>query len=368
MGVPVPTPTPSASPSPPFTIHHSPRTIPRSYFSDVPPSILLVRFSSIGDIILTTPIVRAIRARHPGARISYVVREDLADLLRHNPRIDRLITWPHRGPLGPLAALLKQESWTHRLDLHGSLRSRHLRLLVGGEWHGYPKHRLRRSLLIATKRARGGFLGPIVERYALAARDLDITLDDRPAEIFISVEAEQAAARFLAEHALGRTRRLVALIPGAAHFTKRWPPEHWRALVDRLAATTDIVILGGDAERELGDSMVEVGGGAVANAAGRFTLLGSAALLRKAAAAVAGDTGLMHMANAVGTPVIALYGPGVEQFGFFPWQAAARVLERDLPCRPCSAHGSARCPLGHHLCLRDITPLDVVQSLERPPR
>lgn len=332
------------------------------------PNILLVRFSSIGDIVLTTPVVRAIRARHPAARISYVVREDFADLVRHNPRIDRVITWPHRAPLGPLAAALKQETWTHRLDLHGSIRSRQLRLLVGGHWTGYPKHRLRRALLIATKRRRGGYLGPIVERYARAAHELDITLDDKPAELFISVEAQQAADAFLEHHGLGRTRRLVALVPGAAHFTKRWPPEHWRALVERLSPTTDLVVLGGEAERELAQSMVERAGGGAASAAGQFSLLGSAALLRKAAAAVAGDTGLMHIATAVGTPVVALYGPGVEQFGFFPWQAAARVLQRDLPCRPCSAHGSARCPLGHHLCLRDITPIDVAQSLERPPR
>lgn len=332
------------------------------------PNILLIRFSSIGDIILTTPIVRAIRSRHPAARISYVVREDFADLLRHNPRIDRLITWPHRAPLGPLAAQLRGEQWTHRIDLHGSLRSRRLRLLIGGEWTGYPKHRLRRSMLIATRRRRGGYLGPIVERYALAARDLDITLDDKPAEVFISVEAEQAAGAFLAEHGLGRTRRLVALVPGAAHFTKRWPPEHWAALVDEMAATTDLVILGGEAERQLAGALAARVPRGVASAAGRFSLLGSAALLRRAAAAVAGDTGLMHLSTAVGTPVIALYGPGVEQFGFFPWRAAARVLELELPCRPCSAHGSERCPLDHHRCLRDIAPLDVARALERPPR
>ena len=332
------------------------------------PSILLVRFSSIGDIVLTTPVVRAIRARHPAARITYVVREDFADLLRHNPRIDRLITWRHREPLRPLAAQLRQEAWTHSIDLHGSLRSLQLRRLVGGEWSGYPKHRMRRTLLIASRRRLGGPLGPIVQRYALAARTLDITLDDRPAEVFVSVEAEQAAARFLDAHGLGRTRRLLALVPGAAHFTKRWPPEHWAALVDRLAPTNDVVILGGEAERSLAQSLAERGGAAVASAAGQFSLLGSAALLRKSAAVVAGDTGLMHIANAVGTPVIALYGPGVEQFGFFPWQAAAKVLERDLYCRPCSAHGSARCPQGHHRCLRDIAPADVAQALDRPPR
>ena len=139
---------------------------------------------------------------------------------------------------------------------------------------------------------------------------------------------------------------MLALVPGAAHFTKRWPAEHWAALVDHLSPTNDLVILGGESERGLAQSLADRGQGNVASAAGEFSLLGSAALLRKAAAAVAGDTGLMHIATAVGTPVIALYGPGVEQFGFFPGQAAAKVRERDLYCRPCSAHGSARCPQG----------------------
>lgn len=332
------------------------------------PSILLVRFSSIGDIILTTPVVRAIRTRHPAARITYVVREDLADLLRHNPRIDRLVTWTHRSALGPLAEQLKAEQWTHRIDLHGSLRSRQLRRRVGGHWTGYPKHRLRRTLLIASRRRFGGDLGPVVQRYAMAARDLDISLDDKAAEVFISVDAEQAARHFLESRGLGRTRRLLALVPGAAQFTKRWPPDHWAALVDQLSVTNDLVVLGGEAERALAESLAERAGAVAASAAGLFSLLGSAALLRQSAAVVAGDTGMLHLANAVGTPAIALYGPGVEEFGFFPWQAAARVLQRDLYCRPCSAHGSARCPQGHHRCLRDITPAEVAQSLERPPR
>jgi heptosyltransferase-2 len=336
--------------------------------SSVQPNVLLVRFSSIGDIVLTTPVVRAIRARHPGARISYLVREDLADLVRHNPRIDQVITWPHRAPLRPLARQLRQQEWTHRIDLHGSIRTRMLRLLVGGQWRGYPKHRGRRSLLIATRRRWGGHLGPVVSRYALAARELDITLDDRPAEVFISVEAEQAASRFLDSHGLGRTRRLLALVPGAAHFTKRWPVEHWEALVDRLAPNNDLVILGGPAERDLGVALALRAGHRAANAAGAFSLLGSAAVLRKSAAVVAGDTGLMHLASAVGTPVVAMYGPGVEEFGFFPWQAPAKVLQRDLYCRPCSAHGSARCPQHHHRCLRDIEPATVALALERPPR
>lgn len=337
-------------------------------FTRVNPAILIVRFSSIGDIILTTPLVRAIRKRHPTARITYVVREDFADLVRHNPRIERVITWKHRSSLRPLARELASEAWTHRLDLQGSTRSARLRRLVGGEWSGYPKHRVRRTMLILSRRRLGGDLGPVVERYAQAAASLDVTLDDQPAEVYTSVEAERRAAEFAERHGLGRTRRLLALVPGAAHFTKRWPPEYWGALVDRLAPGNDLVILGGKAEAELGSALAERGGPGVASAAGVTSLLETAALLRRSAAVAAGDTGVMHLATAVGTPVIAMYGPGVPEFGFYPWRAKARVLEVDIGCRPCSAHGSSRCPRGHHRCLRDISPDEVAAALERPPR
>jgi heptosyltransferase-2 len=101
------------------------------------------------------------------------------------------------------------------------------------------------------------------------------------------------------------------------------------------------------------------------SAAGVFSLQETGALLARARVAIAGDTGVMHMATGVGTPVVALFGPTVEQFGFFPYRAPAVVLQRDLGCRPCNAHGSAHCPLGHHRCLRDITPGEVIAAVRR---
>lgn len=332
------------------------------------PRILLVRFSSIGDILLTTPLLRALRVRHPRARITMVVREDLAETVRHNPRLSSLVTWRRGSPLTELAATLRREEWTHRLDLHGSLRSMALRQLVGGHWTTYPKHRVRRALLIRTGGSRGGMLGAVAERYFAAAEGLDVTPDGGPAEFFTTQEMESAAVDFLATAGLGAKRPLVALAPGATHFTKRWPVEHWEALVRRLRTTSDMVILGGPAERAIGDQIAAVGGDRALNAAGAFSLGGSAALLKQARTVVAGDTGLLHLATAVGTPVVGLYGPGVEAFGFFPYRARSKVLQRDLPCRPCSTHGGPTCPEGHHRCLREILPEEVAAAVAGPIR
>lgn len=332
------------------------------------PAILLVRFSSIGDLLLTTPLLRALRARHPGARISFVVREDMAETLLHNPRLTELIPWRRGSSLTELAHQLRATPWTHRLDLHGSLRSHALRRLVGGHWASFSKHRIRRALLVRSGATRGGDLGPVAERYFAAAAGLDVRPDGGPAEFFTTREAEREADAFLAEQQLGTTRTLLAVAPGAAHFTKRWPPDRWAALVRRLRSSADVVILGGPGDRELATMIAEAGGPTVANAAGRFSLTGTAALLKRSRALISCDTGVLHLATAVGTPVVGLYGPTVEQFGFFPYQARATVVERALSCRPCSSHGGPTCPLGHHRCMTEILPEDVAAAVATLPR
>lgn len=325
--------------------------------------ILIVRFSSIGDLLLTTPLLRSIRERHPDARVSFVVREDMQDTLRHNPRIDELITWRRGTSLTELARRLRREQWSHRLDLHGSLRSRLLRQMVGGRWTGYPKHRLRRRLLIMTHGRRGGSLGPVVERYFAAARDLDLAPDHRPPEFYTTPDADAEAAAFLTEHGLGRDRPLLALAPGAAHFTKRWPLAHWVALAGRLREGNDLVVLGAASDVAVAHAIVAAAGDRAASAAGRYPLGGTAALLKRAAALVVGDTGLLHLATAVGTPVVGMYGPTVEAFGFFPYASRAVIVQHALDCRPCSSQGGPACPLGHHNCLVQMMPEEVAEAV-----
>jgi len=234
-------------------------------------------------------------------------------------------------------------------------------------WSGYRKRKLARALLIATKldayRRRGP--SPVAERYFEAARRLDTRPDGGPPEFCLGPGATDRAAQWLAERGLAGAR-LAALGPGAAHATKRWPVAHWSALAERLgAAGYRPVIVGGPEDRGLAQQLVAEGGGAVASAAGEFSLQETGALLARARVVVSGDTGVMHMATGVGTPVVALFGPTVGQFGFFPYRARAAVLERALDCRPCSATGTAACPLGHHRCLADITPEEVAAAVER---
>lgn len=333
------------------------------------PNILLVRFSAIGDIVLTTPLIRALRARHPAASITYLTRAEFLPLLAYNPHLTEVVGWERATPLAALARRLADRGFTHRLDLHRSLRSRALRWHLGGRWTSYPKHRVARAALIRLKQDLYRDRRPVAERYFDAARALDVTPDGGPPECFLSQAQTREAERFLQERSVGVARQLLALAPGAAHRTKRWPVHHWTNLAHRLIDLgNDLVVVGGPDDAPLAEALAAALHGRAASAAGTFDLGGTAALLKRARALIGGDTGVMHLATAVGTPVVALFGPTVEAFGFFPYRAKATVLQKDLPCRPCSAHGSDECPLRHHRCLQDLMPEEVLEALRKLPR
>ena len=331
-----------------------------------PLNVLAVRFSSIGDVLLTTPLLRAIRRRHPASRMSVLTKQAYVPLLSHNPHVSEVIGMGQERTLTGLAAELRANHYTHMLDLHDSLRTRVLRTLVPGHWSTYPKHRVVRAVLIYAKRNLYGDTRPVPERYFSAARDLDVAPDGGPPELSWAPETEREVADWLASAKSTPGRPLIALAPGAAHATKRWPREHWLALVRRLVDQDfDPVLVGGVEDVPLSTELATGAPAQVMNAAGRFGLQGTAALLHRAAALVSGDTGVMHMATAVGTPVVALFGPTVQPFGFFPYTSRARVVELALDCRPCSSKGGPRCPLGHHRCMLDMHPELVFEALQR---
>jgi heptosyltransferase-2 len=329
----------------------------------VPPRILLVRFSSLGDVLLITPLIRALRARHPAATITALTKQIWAPLLSANPHLDQVVTLAPGQSLVPLARAVRRAGFTDRLDLHASVRTRVLRLLVPGAWHGFGARRRERRALIRLKHNIYRDRVPVAERYFEAARHLDVVPDGQPAELFTSPAAEARAEEWLTRSGLDFNLPLVGLAPGAAHATKRWPLRHWRTLAAELAERGfGMVLVGGSTDRAVAMEVVTAAPGVVASAVGELDLQATGALLRRTRAVVAGDTGPMHLATALGRPVVALFGPTVEAFGFFPYRARARVLELPLACRPCSSKGGTRCPLGHHQCLEELPPAQVLSA------
>jgi lipopolysaccharide heptosyltransferase II len=338
-----------------------------AYQDPAAPRILAVRFGAIGDIVLITPLLRALRERHRECYLAVVTKREYAPLLSDNPHLDRVIAYDRGTRLTELAAELRADRFSHHLDLHDNLRSRALRWLVPGRWTGYPRYRLARTLLIRTKRdIYPDNTPPIPERFFAAARELDVQPDGEPAELHINSEERHQADLWLEQRSLGQDRPLVVVAPMAAHATKRWPVGHWTTLVQLVVeAGADVVVVGGPGDVQTCESVARVGGDRAANTAGVMKLQGTGAILQRAKVTIAGDTGVMHMSTAVRTPVVALFGPTVEPFGFFPYCAENTVLQRKMPCRPCSKMGGPSCPLGHHLCMKDISPDDVAVALER---
>jgi heptosyltransferase-2 len=156
--------------------------------------MLLVRFGALGDVILATPLLRALHGAHPDAAITFVTKARYAPVLAHNPHLAGLRTLGAGESVRDLAAALRRTRWEHRLDLHGSLRSHALRVLLGGRWRSYRKRRARRALLVRWGVDTLTGAVPAAERYFEAARDLDVIPDGAPAEVFTSAEDEARAA------------------------------------------------------------------------------------------------------------------------------------------------------------------------------
>ncbi len=330
--------------------------------------VLLIRLSSLGDVVLATAAVEALRAGRPEAEVHVLTKPAFRDVFRNNPGVSRLVAWDPREGLGPLARRLRAERYDRVVDLHRNLRTWGLRLLVRGPgWDAYRKGALRRRAAVALRRP--GLLDGthVVERYVESLRRLGVGGPAPGPRVYPSARDRDRAEALLREAGWDGAAPLVGLAPGARWSTKGWPGERWAELVCRVRAggTGFPVLVGGKPDRELCGRIL--GDGPGASLAGRTTVLETAAVLARCTVLVTNDSAPLHLAVAVGTRVVALFGPTVQGFGFYPLGPEDVVLEQALPCRPCSLHGDDRCPEGHHRCMTGIGVPEVVSALGPGP-
>ncbi len=325
-----------------------------------PRKILVLRLSSIGDIVLTTPVLRALRRRFPRARIDYLVKARYAQLLSENPHLDRVLCFPDTAGLPELwdtLRRLRRERYDLLVDLHKNWRTAMLRMGTGAaERLAYRKYALRRAFYVLSKKPSFGLPGA-VDRYFEAVVGLGVEDDGRGLELHVGSSTQRLTEAKL--HRLGWSgTRAIALVPGAGYFTKRWPAERYAQLADRLATRfgCQIFVLG-DQEDRLPAALIagRLDGDAVVDLSSHLSLAESAAALRCCDLVVANDTGLMHMAAALGKKLVAIFGSTTEGLGFFPRGEKVRVIQAELACRPCSHLGRKRCPKGHFRCMREIS-------------
>jgi lipopolysaccharide heptosyltransferase II len=330
--------------------------------------ILVIRLSSIGDILLTTPILRLLRVSCPRARIDFFVKTVYQDLMRAHPCVDRLVLFDDRQTLWQTLRTLRRTRYDVVLDLHRTIRSRLLYCgLLAQRKLAYGKRPLRRALLVHLGWNTLQAMTPVPELYAAPLRRLGISEDLPGTEMHLEPASREAMRAHLARvFPDGLRRPILALAPGARWPTKRWPIERFAMVAQKLAEMhhAAVVILGGEEDVSLTQDLCGRLSVPVLNSAGELSLMQTAALLQQCRLLLSNDSGLMHMATALKIPVVAIFGPTVQEFGFYPFQARAQVVSTVLSCRPCSTKGSKRCPRGHHQCMQRVTSAQVLSAAQ----
>lgn len=329
--------------------------------------ILVIRLSSLGDIVLTTPILTLLRAQYPQAQIDFLTRPAYQDLLRQHPGVDRVLLF--ESGFWPTLHRLRQTRYDLVLDLHRTLRSR---LFVYGlrarRRLTYGKRTLRRAMLVHLGWNTLRAMTPIPERYAAPLRRLGLIAPLWASAVYMTPESQAAMRTYVQQAFPGApVPPLIAVAPGARWPTKQWPVERFCIAVQALAQEhrAAVVVLGNPEEQPLAQTLVQQLNVPVLNSAGQLSLMHTAALLQQCRLLLSNDSGLMHLATALSVPVVAVFGPTVQAFGFYPFQARAAVVSAPLDCRPCSTKGSLACPLGHHQCMQQVTVPQVVAAAQR---
>lgn len=318
---------------------------------------LVIQTAFLGDVILTTPLLSALADQF--GRVDVVTTPGAAALLESHPAVRQVIVHDkHRSERGVrgvfrLARRLRAEGYARAYLPHRSWRSGLAAQLAGiPERIGFQNAPAR--LTYTRTVARDPNLHEVPRLLALAG-----AADRYPVSLGITLADDAGAAAWL--DLAGVPSHFVAIAPGSIWATKRW------GKFPALAAALDtfVVTVGGPEDRALGDEVIAAARGGGVNAAGSLPLRVSAALLGRAAALVSNDSAPMHMAQAVGTPTVALFGPTVPAFGFAPRGPRDVIVEMDgLNCRPCSAHGPKVCPLGHHHCMTQLEVHRVLEALQ----
>jgi ADP-heptose:LPS heptosyltransferase len=315
--------------------------------------ILVIRFSSFGDVILTTPVVAALRERYPRAHIAYLVMDACADAIEGDPHIDDVIRFDknqYRGLSGLRAFTRRLERFDLIIDLHAKLRSRIISGLMPGRVLRYHKRAWWKALGVHLGLIRYRADAPIVTTYFNALAPLDIPVGPEALNFSFS----KADAQRVAAHA-----GAVVLAIGAANATKKWPAEHFARLGELLE--DPVVVVGGSADRADGEIICRRIGSRCTNLAGALSLKESGALIAAAGYCVCNDSVSFHMARAVGTRAFVIFGP--TDPGMFTYNERAVLIYRDEVCAPCSLHGDRQCPKGHFDCMRKLAPEAVLEQI-----
>ena len=330
---------------------------------------LIIRFSSIGDIVLTTPVIRGLKKQVPDAEIHYLTKSAYMQILTSNPYIDKVHYLEQS--LQAVITELKRENFDCIIDLHHNLRSMKVKDALKVKSYSYNKLNIQKWIYTSLKWNLLPDLH-IVDRYLETVSAFSVKNDGAGLDYFIAKEDIINETDLPTSHQAG----YVGIVIGAALNTKKYPFHHLKKVCELLEHP--IVLLGGLEDADEGDRIAASDKIKIYNACGKFGLNESADLVRRAKLVVTNDTGLMHIAAAYKRPVISLWGNTVPEFGMYPYYGSHflqhiasknnplpyEIVEtKGLRCRPCSKIGYDACPLGHFKCMERIDPVNLVSRI-----
>ncbi len=318
--------------------------------------ILITRFSSIGDIVLTSPVIRCLKEQLKNVEIHFLCKERFKETLIHNPNID--ICHFFENNISEVISTLKSENFNYVIDLHNNVRSLKLKLSLGKKAYTFKKVNVKKAAAVLFKKPEILPKTHIVQRYLETVSALGVKDDGKGLDYFIGKED---AVNLKEKFPLLISRNFIALVVGGSYHTKQIP---LNKLIEICSKTNkQFIALGGKEDEWLVNELIKKCSNVI-NACGELSLNQSASVIQQSELVITSDTGLMHIAAAFGKKIISFWGNTIPEFGMYPYKPNPenKIMEvKNLKCRPCSKLGFKKCPKQHFNCMnmQDVSSLNL---------
>lgn len=320
---------------------------------------LIIRFSSIGDIVLTTPVVRGLKQQVENAEVHFATKDKHACLVNSNPYIDKIHLLEKN--INDLIHDLEKENYDYIIDLHQNLRSNKIKRRLKAQVFSVNKLNWQKMLMVSFKINKLP-KQHIVDRYLETVSPFDVKNDGKGLDYFINNGEEFKKEELPATFQKG----FVVFVIAGTYFTKKYPINKVSKICQSIPFP--VILLGGKKEFDEGEKILSESKGNVLNYAGKISLSQSASLVRDAKVVLSNDTGLMHIAAAFKKKILSFWGNTIPEFGMYPYlpdKASVQLEIKGLSCRPCSKLGHQKCPKKHFKCMEEIDEARAIEWIKQ---
>ncbi|PHR43935.1 MAG: glycosyl transferase [Fluviicola sp.] len=320
--------------------------------------ILVIRFSSIGDIVLTTPVIRCLKSQIENVELHILTKQQYSLLFESNPNVDKIHKWGKENK--EVIKALKTERFDYIIDLHNNIRTKKIKSILKSKSYSFPKLNVQKWLYVNFKWNNMPDIH-IVDRYFEAVKPLSIENDQQGLDFFLPKKDEvDLSGQF-------GTTDIVSVAIGAQFATKKLPVSKMVEVLSTIE--TQVVLLGGKEDHDDAEEIIKSSNSNIINACGALNLNQSASVVKQSKVLLTHDTGLMHIAAAFKTPIVSVWGNTVPEFGMYPYVPQNDDLYsihevEGLACRPCSKIGFQKCPKKHFNCMNQQNVEEIVKSIE----